>query len=84
MPIIGIAYVALGVSIGVLSRGETTMLFVLLLEAATPTAMNLQLLCEVLGCGTAGMGRVLAVSYVLSILTVTLWCAAFISLVKGL
>jgi hypothetical protein len=83
MPLMGIACVSAGVAAGILDPADSTLLFVLLLEASTPPAMNLQLICEVMGSGTQQMGRVLAVAYVASVFTLTAWISVFLLLVRG-
>lgn len=83
MPLVGIAAVSAGVRSGILDGRDRTLLFVLLLEASTPPAMNLQLIVEVLGSGTRPMGRVLAVAYIVSIVTLTLWISAFLLLITN-
>ena len=82
MPLVGLACVAAGVRARILDPSDRTLLFVLLLEASTPTAMNLSLICEVLGSGTRPLARVLAAAYLASIVSLTVWIAAFLSLIS--
>lgn len=83
MPLMGIACVAAGLSAGIVDPSDATLLFVLLLEASTPPALNLQLICEVMGSGTQQMGRVLAMAYVASIFTLTAWISVYLVLLRG-
>ena len=83
MPLVGIVAVAAGAASGILDASDRTLLFVLLLESSTPPAMNIQLICEVLGSGTRPMGRVLAVTYIAATLSLTLWISAFLLLVSN-
>lgn len=85
MPMVGIAAVAAGVRAGVVPRGSwdaATLQFVLLLEASTPPALNLQLLAEVAGKGQREMAQVIAVTYCASIITLTGWISLFLVLAQ--
>lgn len=83
MPLVGLTAVTAGARAGILDASDRTLLFVLLLQASTPPAMNIQLICEVLGSGTRPMGRVLAVSYAASAITLTVWISAYLLLIGG-
>lgn len=86
MPLVGIAAVAAGVRLGLVPRATPdaiTLQFVLLLEASTPPALNLQLLAEVAGKGQRQMAQVIAVTYCASVVTLTAWISLFLVLTRS-
>jgi predicted permease len=83
MPLVGIGLVYAGVLAGIVPGADRTLVFVLLVEAATPTAMNLQLIADVMGSGSRAMARVIAVSYVLSVIGLTVWISVALALITG-
>jgi len=86
MPLVGIAAVTAGVRAGLVPTGTldaATLQFVLLLEASTPPALNLQLLAEVAGKGQREMAQVIAVTYCASVITLTGWISLFLVLTRS-
>lgn len=76
-PLVGMTLVWTGLKMGIVPP-DRTLLFVLLLEASTPPAMNLQLICEVAGVGQKAMSSVICVTYIASIVTTTMWITAYL------
>lgn len=81
MPAIGIMCVAAGCSAGIIQL-ERTLVFVLLVQASTPPAMNLQLIADRMGSGGRAMSRVIAASYITSALSLTVWISIFLTAIK--
>jgi predicted permease len=76
-PLFGIALVWLGVRVGAIVADDPVLLLVLLIESAMPTAMNLQLLTDVIAAGRGGdasrsMARMLAAQYLASVFSICL------------
>jgi predicted permease len=82
MPLVGIACVVAGRGTGLLPADQT-LLFVLLLQASTPPAMNLQVICDILGSGSAQMARLILVSYCASIITLATWITVYLTVLSG-
>ena len=86
-PIIGIALVWAGCRAGVIAS-DPVLLLVLLVESAMPSAMNLQLLTDIISAGRGGaasraMARVLATQYLTSVLTITAFLSLFLTLIQS-
>lgn len=83
MPLVGIAY-SFGVTrLGMVDRGDRTLIFILCLEMCTPPAMNLQLIADVMGSGGRSTARVIGVTYVTSVVTITFWISVFLVIIRG-
>lgn len=80
MPGVGVGLVLLLKWAGLLPRDPVFRL-VLLLEAATPSAMNLVIMCQLHGRGEQAMAATLFWEYVFSILSLTVWVSIFLYLV---
>ena len=87
-PLFGIALVWLGVRVGAIVADDPVLLLVLLIESAMPTAMNLQLLTDVIAAGRGGdasrsMARMLAAQYLASVFSITVFLSIFLTLIKA-
>lgn len=83
MPLVGIVLSYFGSKLGIVPGNDRTLVFVLLVEAATPTAMNLQLISDIMGSGSRAMARVIAVTYVLSVISLTVWISIALALIRN-
>ena len=83
LPLVGILLTYAGSKLGIVPGNDRTLVFVLLVEAATPTAMNLQLISDVMGSGSRAMARVIAVTYVLSVISLTVWISVALALIRN-
>jgi hypothetical protein len=82
MPFAGIAYAIAVTRLGLVARGDRTLMFILMLENCTPPAMNLQLIADIMGSGGRSTARVIGVTYICSVLTITLWISTFLALIR--
>lgn len=82
IPILGIVSVYIGSQVGIIPP-DRTLQFVLLVEASTPTAMNLQLISDVMGTGSRAMARLIAVTYVASVVTMTIHISIALALIRS-
>jgi predicted permease len=83
MPLCAMAAVALGARVGLVDPRDPVMLIVLLINGCTPSAMNLQLITEISGKGGAAMAKVLCITYLASIFTLTGWISVFLKLISS-
>jgi len=83
MPMAGIAYAVLVSRTGLAPSNDPTLLFVLMLEASTPPAMNLQLIADIMGSGARSTARVIGFTYIVSVLTLTGWLSVFIAALRS-
>jgi hypothetical protein len=85
-PLFGIALVWAGCRVGAIVA-DPVLLFVLLIESAMPSAMNLQLLTDIIAAGrgdaSRSMARVLAAQYLASVVTITVFISLFLTLIKA-
>ena len=85
-PIFGIALVWAGCRAGIIAP-DPVLCLVLLVESAMPSAINLQLLTDIIsddrGAASRAMARVLATQYLSSVLTITFWISVFLLLING-
>ena len=84
MPCCGMITVLALLRAGALPPNDATLVFVLLLESAVPSAMNLQILCEQVSGDGSALARVIAVTYLAAVFTLTAWIAVFLLLLQQL
>ena len=82
MPIAGILWVWLLERWDLLGD-DPILKLVLLLESATPSAMNLIVMCQVHGKGEAEMSRLVARMYAIGIITITIAISIHLRIVFG-
>ena len=82
VPLCGLITVTILLRMGALPSNDSTLTFVLLLESAVPSAMNLQIICEQVQGNGRHLARVIAVSYAAAIFTMTAWIAIFLLMMK--
>lgn len=82
MPFAGIAYALAVTRLGLVARGDRTLMFILMLQNCTPPAMNLQLIADIMGSGGRSTARVIGVTYVCSVVTITVWISVFLALIR--
>lgn len=82
IPIVGIVWVTLLGRWGLLTDDPVLQL-VLLLESATPSAMNLIVMCQIHKRGEVEMSRLIAAMYVIGLFTMTAFVAVHLRLVFG-
>jgi predicted permease len=83
MPVVGILLVTFFVKVlGAIDSKNDLLIFTLLLQASTPTAMNLQLISEMVGAGQRAMARAIAISYTISIFTLTIWITVYLFMIN--
>jgi predicted permease len=81
MPLIGIGLVVLFIYLGLLPRNDPVLLLVLLVEASTPTAINVSLLCTLNGNnGIHEICELLLIMYVTSPITMSLFATGYLYL----
>ena len=83
-PCFGIALCWAGCRAGIILP-DPVLLLTLLVQSAMPSAMNLQLLTDIIAAGRGGasksMSRVLAAQYLSSVLTITVFLTLFLTLI---
>lgn len=83
MPMVGLLLTWLGLRAGIIAPTDLTIIFTLLVEASTPPAMNLQLICEVIGSGGGAMARVICFTYIASVFSLTAWFSVYLALLRS-
>lgn len=83
MPLVGTAILIALASMGAVDRSDKVLLLTLLIQTATPIAMDISLICAVVGRGEREIASVVLWQYLASILTLTFWISAFITLIDG-
>jgi len=78
MPVFGILFVYLVSIANLLPSSDPILKFVLMLEAATPTATNVGNMCQMIGYGEKEMTIVLFWQYFFGTFTLTFWVAVFL------
>ena len=78
MPLIGLLLVHAAVVAGALDAHNRTLLFVLLIEAATPTALNVSIMCTMSGTGERALAALMVVQHLALLPTLTVWSCVFI------
>ncbi|MBN2450052.1 MAG: AEC family transporter [Lentisphaeria bacterium] len=83
MPVIGCLYTLTLLRFGLLPE-DPMFLLVLLLESAVPSATNLIVMCQVHSRGEAAMSRLLVVTYVAAVVTLTASVSLFLWVLERL
>ncbi len=85
MPLVGIGVVVGSVQLGILARGESVLLLVLLVEASTPSAINLNNLANLAdGIGQDQVCEILLFMYACCPISLSLYATAFLYLIEAL
>ena len=84
VPACGLVTVVALILWGVIPAADTSLIFILLLECASPPAMNLQIVAEMSGRGGREMAVMIAVTYLSAIATLTIWISVFLTIMSQL
>ena len=82
VPLATLALLWMGASLGI-NPNDKLLLLVVVLQSASPTAMSFNVLCQMVGTFTKEAPRMLLYVYVVSALTMTVFCAAAIAVLKA-
>jgi hypothetical protein len=78
LPLCGLLLVHIALSIGLLNPHNRPLLLVLLVESATPPALNLALMCTMSGTGERALASLMIVHHIALLPSLTAWCCVFI------
>lgn len=82
-PLLGIGLTELAIRLGLMSADQKILRFVLMLEAGTPSAMNLVVMSQTVGLGVSKMANLQFWTYVMSVISLTFYGSVYLYLITN-